>query len=144
MIRGYFRAFVGGRRPYVAARLSVAGIERTIHWLVDTGADMTVLSPGDTETMQLDLRSLPRRTAAGVGGAAETALLPATVSLDDSPIDILLSVLLPTDPEQYSSLQAVPSLLGRDVLAPFGLYIEERRGLVLLFEPEEIDELPFA
>jgi predicted aspartyl protease len=143
MIRGYFRAFAGGRRPYAAARLSVADIERTVHWLVDTGADMTVLSPRDTEAMQVDLRSLPRRTATGVGGAAETALTSATVVLDDRPIDILLWILLPSQPEVDSNLQAVPSLLGRDVLAHFGLHIEDRRNLVLLFDPREADELPF-
>ena len=33
--------------------------------------------------------------------------------------------------------------LGRDVLSHFGLYIEERRDLVLIFEPHEADALPF-
>jgi hypothetical protein len=105
---------------------------------------MTVLSPRDTETMQIDLHSLPRRVATGVGGAAEMSLTSAIVTLDDNSIEVLLSVLLPTQPEQHSNLQAVPSLLGRDVLAHFGLYIEERRDLVLLFEPREADALPFA
>ena len=36
---------------------------------------------------------------------------------------------------------AIPSLLGRDILSNFALFIEERTDKVLLLEPAEADAL---
>lgn len=38
-------------------------------------------------------------------------------------------------------MHSIPSLLGRDVLARFALFFEERTGRVLLLEPSEADAL---
>ena len=39
-------------------------------------------------------------------------------------------------------LRPVPSLLGRDLLAHFALFMGEHTGRVLLLEPDEANQLP--
>ncbi len=48
-----------------------------------------------------------------------------------------LPIMLPVLP-----LRPVPSLLGRDLLAHFALFMEEQTGHVLLLEPGEVNQLP--
>jgi predicted aspartyl protease len=141
MIRGYFRSFPGGRRPFIVGKLSAGAIDRDIHFLIDTGADVTVLAPTDARAMSFNLRRLPRQSTTGIGGSIDTALMPASIELGSRTIPIELRIIAPLQFPQGAVAPDLPSLLGRDVLSHFGLYIEERRGLVLLFEPGEADAL---
>jgi hypothetical protein len=52
----------------------------------------------------------------------------------------VLPVLNPIGTGQQP-LSSIPSLLGRDILAHFGLFYEERTGRVLLLDPAEADAL---
>jgi len=54
---------------------------------------------------------------------------------------LALRVLVPTIADQRQALTIMPSLLGRDVLAHFALFFEQRTGRVLLLEPAEADAL---
>ena len=73
----------------------------------------------------------------GIGGVVATREVQATLGLDDFSISISLDILEPT-PGQPPS---VPSLLGRDVLSHFALFMEDRTNRVLLLEPHEADRL---
>lgn len=141
MIRGYFGGRPGEHRPFVHGRVSTGRVVRNVYFRVDTGADITVLSPRDAVSMALDLGSLPRSDTVGVGGTAATVVAPATITFGRQVFPIALRVLLPRQPNEEETFQTVPSLLGRDILSQFALYIEERRGLVLLLDAHEATAL---
>ena len=55
MIRGFLREEAGRRRPFLSAFLEIPSLQRSgdVAFLVDTGADGTLLSPPDTCSSEL-------------------------------------------------------------------------------------------
>ncbi len=145
MIRGYFGGYPGRKRPFILARLAIPAltVAGKVHFLIDTGADSTVLAPRDAGLLNLDLSRLPPGpVSTGVGGQTPTASTPATLTLDALPFTTTLRILAPTNSQQRQALRTIPSLLGRDLLAHFALILEERTDRVLLLSPSEADALP--
>jgi hypothetical protein len=145
MIRGYFATIGTRRRPVIDAVFQFPTISNhtfQVRLLVDTGADRTVLAPLDANRLgrELDIEitslasGVPSR---GVGGTWNTRTIETVLTLDTVSIPLTLSILEPP-PGQAS---AIPSLLGRDVLSRFALFMEERTSRVLLLEPHEADVL---
>jgi hypothetical protein len=58
--------------------------------------------------------------------------------MDSYSTPLTLTVLTP---EPSLPPLTVPSLLGRDILSRFALFVEERTGGVLLLTPDEADQL---
>jgi hypothetical protein len=54
---------------------------------------------------------------------------------------VLLRILAPASRNQQLALRTIPSLLGRDLLARFAVFLEERTNRVLLLDPQEADAL---
>ena len=52
-----------------------------------------------------------------------------------------LRILAPATAAGRAALARIPSLLGRDILGRFALFLEERTDRVLLLTPEEADQL---
>ena len=122
--------------------LASQAISDDVDFLVDTGADSTVLAPADAARLGIDTaRLLSCPQSAGVGGTTPTAYEPATVVLGQHGFDVALRILPPRTRGQRLALAQIPSLLGRDILAHFALFFEERTGRVLLLTPEEADAL---
>jgi hypothetical protein len=118
MLRGRFGDSSG--RPFIEGRLLLPRlrIQTNISFLVDTGADTTVLLPADCLKMGIDYDDLVESpsTSVGIGGVsqnyAERALILFTepgkaIHAYELTIEIV-------DPDSY--LMDIPSLLGRDVL----------------------------
>jgi len=147
MIRGYFRMFGSIRRPYVDAvlnfpTLGISGLE--IRFLVDTGADRVLLSPVAAarlaDRFQIDLTRLPEAPPSqGVGGRATARTVDAELMLDGFSLSLPIAILEPPPPP--TDPPAIPSLLGRNVLAHFALFMEERTGRVLFLDADEADAL---
>ncbi len=77
MIRGVFREEMGRRRPFVVGLLSLPALELTgdVAFLVDTGADSTLLAPRDAANLGMDLAALPEGpSSTGVGGYHQNGL----------------------------------------------------------------------
>ncbi len=146
MIRGYFLNRGDRLRPFVDAIVEIPGVSRALEvvLLVDTGADYTVLAPLDamrlSSRLGIDLAALPQgNPSAGVGGLVETRTIDAVLTLDSFSTSLTLTILeAPTGPPA-----PIPSLLGRDILAHFALFMEERARRVLLLEPAEVALLPW-
>ncbi len=146
MIRGYFSTTGGRNRPYVDGVFQFPGgvTDRSleVRLLVDTGADRTLISPRDAGQMVrrlgIDLAALPRGApGAGVGGQADTRTIEAVLTLGNFSVRLTLPILEPPP----GPLPPIPSLLGRDIISHFALFMEERTNRVLLLEPHEADPL---
>jgi predicted aspartyl protease len=143
VIRGFFRTEGPHQRPYVDVVVQFPIINRQaldIAFLVDTGADRTILSPFDASRLReqfgVDLLSLPAGApSTGVGGRASTRRIEATLNLGDFSTDITLAVLEPPP----GRLPGMPSLLGRDIISRFALFVEERTARMLLLNALEAD-----
>ena len=146
MIRGYFSTQGTRRRPFIDAILqfpTLNGRSLDVKLLVDTGADRTILSPLDARRLAhrfaLDLTTLPQGVpSTGVGGRSDTRTLETMLILDTFSLPILLTILDPPP----GPLPRIPSLLGRDVLSHFALFLEERTNRVVLLKAHEADALP--
>ncbi len=145
MIRGYFSREGARQRAFVNAAFQFSAIddrEFETPLLVDTGADRTILSPGAARRLALrftlDLATLPRGVpSTGVGGQANTRIVDTVLNLQGFSTPLTLTVLeAPPGP-----LPPIPSLLGRDVLIHFALFMEQRTNRVFLLDPSEADRL---
>jgi predicted aspartyl protease len=144
MIRGFFHEEGGRRRPFITAHLAIPSQSASgdVEFLVDTGADSTVLAPADAIFLGLDVARFRRGTpSTGVGGTIGTAFTDATLTLDDLTYDLPLRLLVPTTRAQGRALFRLPSLLGRDFLSHFALFMEERSRRVILLESHEVASL---
>ena len=111
-----------------------------VTFLVDTGANISVLSFTDAKRLGVDYDRLENRSAGtvtGAGGAESAAyLVRASVSLSDAddgggPLSFSISIAVaqsgPRRPEAGDY-----SLLGRDVLNEVRLVVERRRNMLTL------------
>ena len=146
MIRGYFSTQGSRRRPFIDAVLQFPTLnDRSldVRLLVDTDSYRTILSPLDARRLArrfaLDLVTLPTGApSTGVGGQSDTRTLEAVLILDTFSLPTLLTILDPAP----GPMPRIPSLLGRDILSHFALFVEERTNRVLLLEAHEADALP--
>jgi hypothetical protein len=142
MIRGRFEGL--RRRPFVTAHLALPSqqIAGEVSFLVDTGADSIVLAPTDALFLGIDTTVLePGAPTTGVGGRTPTVQADALITLNNRAFKVLLRILAPQSRKQQQALSTIPSLLGRDLLARFALFLEERTNRVLLLDPQEADAL---
>jgi hypothetical protein len=87
--------------------------------------------------VDVDLASLPLgEPLFGIGGKAENRVTEAVIEMGTLSTTFTLSILEPSPP-----LLPIPSVLGRDVLSTFALFMEERTRRVFLLEPQEADAL---
>ena len=148
MIRGEFRTIDDADdapAPCVSGIVHIPSIgvrEMNVWFLIDTGADRSLIGDRDADYMfqrfNVDSARLRRGPSSqGLGGVAEMRTAEATLRFDDFSKNLRIDILEPSPDGQFY----VPSLLGRDVLAHFALFVEERTRKVLLLEPAEADAL---
>ena len=142
MIRGFFRVDGSRKRPFVRALVYFPSLRGslTVDLLADTGADRSILAPGDFSRLQADFMRLPAgQPSQGIGGRVETRSLEAILALGI--YSTLLDLLILRPAVGRADASSIPSILGRDILSRFALIIEERTDRVLLLEPHEADAL---
>ena len=126
MIRGFFAEEAGRRRPFITAFLEIPALQTSgeVAFLVDTGADGTLLAPRDAALLAIDPDVLPAGPlSTGVGGRMRTAQAQATITLEHLSYDLPLRILAPASRAQRRLIGRIPSLLGRDILAHFALFV---------------------
>ena len=136
MIRGYFRTVRGRNRPFIRCLVGFPSTPnaRVIapEFLIDTGADRSLLSPRDAIGIGLDFSVLARGPASrGVGGETTTLLVESMIYVARYRIALTLSI-----PEAQ---RPIPSVLGRDFIANFALFMEERTSRVLLLDQTDVE-----
>jgi hypothetical protein len=116
MILGRFDAVSG--RPTVDAHITIKSLDISgvVPFLIDTGADTSLLMPIDSVPLKVPFENLTnQRTAYGLGGPAKVFYVPAVLLVSDKktaygyrfPLEIA---------EPNDDLEGMPSLLGRDIL----------------------------
>lgn len=126
----WFLAADGISRPVVPAHLRTQdGAWITMPFLVDTGADRTVLSAG-----VLDILHLPRLVAgerlSGLGGTVTSVLVNTPLRFlqeDGRPVTVRGPYAALTDPEALDM-----SVLGRDITGLFAVIVDQP-GQVVCF-----------
>ena len=100
--------------------------------MIDTGADRSLLSPKDAVGIGLDFSILDRGPASrGVGGETPTLLVESMIYVARYTIPLTLSI-----PEAQ---RPIPSVLGRDFIANFALFLEERTGRVMFLDERDVE-----
>lgn len=125
----------GVLRPLV--RAAVSGMDGRLvadDFLIDSGADRTVLSAALLARLSLPTRSAPSgSTLSGIGGGCAFVLVTSAVEFireDGGAVRVRVEFAGFTDPTATDL-----SILGRDVLDNFDLIISWRRSEVLLLAP---------
>lgn len=143
MIRGYFLPTSPEEPPPGLIDIPEAGVVRMeVRFLIDTGSDRTLIGDIDADRMarhyNIDAGNLEEGIPSqGIGGIVSTREVQATLQLEDFSTELNIDILEPIPGQQPS----VPSLLGRDILSHFALFMEDRTSRVLLLEPHEADAL---
>ena len=131
MIAGYFTA---GGRPCVVGSLNVPrlGFLGTVHFLIDTGSDTTILHPYDGRYLRFPFGALVNPTdVVSVAGTQEYYAENATIVFDDGDATRELDVELLIG-KPHPMLDDLDSLLGRDVLNQLGMEYDFLQGQLLL------------
>ena len=147
MIRGYFSLRSGRKRPFITASLEFPSARRpnrhiVTDFLVDTGADRTILSPRDAEKLHglgIEVEGLAIGPAStGIGGSVRTRVIDAIFNLDSSAFPLTIAIL---DATAGLGRSHIPSIIGRDILDQFALFVEQRSDRILLLDANEADAL---
>lgn len=116
MLAGRFGNTTG--RPYIECRVILPrfGLSGDFSFLIDTGADGSLLMPGDGRLLKLDFSQLVNeRVAQGIGGGARTFTESALLTFADGQnvfgYFVELGIL-----EDSDEMASTPSLIGRDIL----------------------------
>lgn len=129
MLQGRFGDTTG--RPYIEGRLILTsrGLTSDVSFLVDTGADSSMLMPVDALRIGVDYGGLRRAVeSVGIGGSARTFVEEATLVFSE-PGRFLYVYLIelriaPPSPD----IMDLPSLLGRDVLDCWRMTYDPGKG----------------
>ena len=119
-------------RPYVRAHVRAHdGSWVQAVFLVDTGADCTVLAADVAAMLGLPLAPSARKLS-GLGGAVETLEVQTAlrlISTDGSRMNLVGSYATSDDPAVHESI------LGYDALRRFAVIVDEANDLVCLINP---------
>jgi hypothetical protein len=117
VLRGRFGDTTG--RPYLEARLFIPrlNLDADISFLVDTGADSSLLGPADAYEMNVDYSKLRGRSESlGTAGVAYSYTEPASVALTDPGRFVYLFHVKLDIAAPSPHTMELPSLLGREIL----------------------------
>jgi hypothetical protein len=124
----------GVLRPIVRARVGGGGSPIPENFLIDSGADRSVLSAVLVTRLQVPTRSAPPGfILSGIGGTSEFVLVTTVLEFirdDGGAVKVRGEFTGFTDPTATDL-----SILGRDVLDHFDLVLSRRRSEILLLAP---------
>ena len=131
MIEGRFGDTSG--RPYVEGRVYFPrfDLEGDVSFLVDTGADASLLNPGDMVRMGVDLGLLEGSAeSVGLGGAIQCFVEPAWfIFTDTDGATYVYDVDAEIAPPQPDTLD-LPSLIGREILDRWRMVYDPAIGVL--------------
>ena len=132
MLRGRFGNTSNG--PYLEGYISFPrlGVKGLISFLVDTGADSSIIMPTDGKKLGIDYRNLTNRSSSdGLGGSANEFQELAILSFSDPKYvySYVLREVAIAEPAPFN--RRYPSLLGREILHRWRFVMDKARDQVL-------------
>ena len=136
MIIGYFRLVGATLRPFIRCDVAFPDYPNiasaSVEFVIDTGSDMTSISPDAAEKAGLRTDALDTgQRGTGVGSAFSTRVVESSITVQDYSTLHLMHIPEVSHP--------MPSLLGRDFMRGFALFVEERTGRVFLLDQNDLD-----
>lgn len=131
MLIGRFGDTTG--RPYLEGRLIIPRLEVTgeISFLVDTGADQSLLSPLDGQRLRLDYSRLGNEgESIGMGGIVQNFQEQAFLTFSDAGRTLYAYAVNIAIATPSPDIMDLPSLLGRDVVDHWRMVYEPDRDLL--------------
>ena len=129
MLRGRFGDTSG--RPYIEGRLILTrlGIAGDVSFLVDTGADNSLLMPLDGVRLGIDYSALSGSVQCiGIGGLTNHYIEPATLVFAEPGLNLYLYMIQLQIAAASPDIMNVVSLLGRDVLRHWRMVCDPTRN----------------
>lgn len=130
-------------RPSFVTGVGIVGTVAPVEFLVDTGADTSMLGWSDMRNLGIDPHTLPGPISQmnGVGGSMQVKIVEADIFIMDfisgRTKTVQVGLRMPIDPQpvdQDGRLVDIPSLLGRDFLRNFRFTHDPRSDLVMFEE----------
>ena len=144
MISGYYLIDDNDiQRPYIDLDVDFPApinARLRVSFVVDTGADRTLLSAQVAQELErrfdFDIRSLERDISiVGVGGMVDTRRIDATLSQGGRWIQTPILII-----EAVPGPNTVTSLLGRDFIDDYALFLQRSNERVLLLDEAEAED----
>ena len=140
MITGRFGDTSG--RPFIEGRLYLPrlNLSADVSFLLDTGADSSILMPGDANRMGVPFdRLVGDNECGGVGGIVHCFEERALVVFSEHNVALyayeLSMDIMPNDPQMLD----VPSIVGRDILDRWRItYDPQRSKLAVVVRPADM------
>lgn len=150
MIRGYFKQ--KDRNPYLAVEVILPefSISQRVRFLVDTGASTTIINEGDALRLGLNFSKLKKADIkiGGIGGFAETYEADGILLSEVKPIysgaiyflkhHILSEISEDEQQKMKKWFLSQPSLLGKNIIYEYSLFMHYLSEKMLLLEDHEI------
>ena len=130
MIQGSFE----NGQPFIKAFISLPeiGVEGSIFFLVDTGAEVSPVMPADGHRLfiEYDALSGERASVIGVGGSIRSTLSSALIYFTKNTGKVRLYRTRVTIMPDQPALRRLPSLLGQDILSRWRTVHDPGRGIL--------------
>jgi len=139
MLKGRFGNTTG--RPYLEGLVTLKeqNLSGGVSFLVDTGADRTVLMSDDWEIMKVNFGQLTERIEfGGIGGPVSFSEAPLFLAFYDVGRKLYVYSLVIGVAPPESIYRGTPSILGRDILDRWEMLYSPTRK-ILSFEPLSSD-----
>ena len=139
MLTGFFGVLSG--RPYIEGRVILPrlGLGAGVTFLIDTGADTSILNPADARELGVDFGHLSNRSeAVGTAGVAVSYVEPASIVFTDPGRRIYVYQIDLDIADPVAGVEGLPSLLGRDVVDRMRMVYEPAKG-TLTMTPRSAD-----
>lgn len=142
MIKGRFETFT--RRPIIDCYIHIPslGVGGPVPFLMDTGADCSVLMPADAERLKVDRSKLNySRTSTGIGGDCQEKIAPCSLYVADD--DTIYGYRLPLGiAETNPQMEEMPSILGMDIMRYWKIYFDYPEKVIKFTVQMSDDERP--
>lgn len=140
MIKGFFRGDTGFVNAHLISKS--LDIDETIEFVIDTGANKTVLLDKDAITLGIDYKKLKKhdRDFVGIGGSIRTYIIEDALLLFKAekevkirtPIFVVKHPIEEMDEAEKMKVLRIPSLLGRDIINRFRLIFDKQKEEIAL------------
>lgn len=133
MLTGHYDRKAG--RPQIEGYVEIRslGVRGFVFFLIDTGADCTVLMPADAKRLNVDYSKIGQTAISlGSSGPGKGHVCPATTTFGEAGVGTYTYDVSLRLPEPKPELLVLPSLLGRDVLNRWRLSMQPDTRTIII------------